>query len=106
MAFILLLAGLWGCSKSKQASQEPTAKPTPTVMAADAGDFLILVHNVYAMICCGRHQGLFAVDGATPRTSLSADGKVNFRAALSPCTPNLTTHSFSLPHSSPTPTRP
>src|SRR5260370_25919661 len=34
MAFILLFAGLWGCSKSKQASQESTAKPTPTVMAA------------------------------------------------------------------------
>src|SRR5713101_3141362 len=30
MAFILLFAGLWGCSKSKQASQQPAPTPTPT----------------------------------------------------------------------------
>ncbi len=35
MAFILLFAGLWGCSKSKQASQQPAATPTPTAVAAN-----------------------------------------------------------------------
>src|SRR5260370_23814445 len=34
MPFILCLAGLGGCSKSKQASQQPAATPPPTVMAA------------------------------------------------------------------------